>query len=161
MSQLAAQRAAASVLFFCCSDHRLARSQDVAIYEQVIDSLAARHGYVEPGEQVEFDPIKIPGPQITIAEGPDHQVKSVIDWSQLLVSIHGNELFIVAVHVGIGDESGCGAEGENHKNRELMIEHARTTITRLQDVFPNCVFEIMMIGVQDGRTKWAERVAPA
>jgi len=158
------ERAAAPVLVFTCSDHRLHRSRSVAVLEEYIDRLGAEYGLIESGEEVEFDLISIPGPQQQLSNLDEKVTISLLHtWSDLLLNLHGGEVVILTYHVGHLEDgevvdSGCGAEGENHMDGAGMRRKCVLASMLLQRRFPNHSFEIATLGVVGGRLAYVERV---
>ena len=146
------ERGAAPVLLLYCSDHRMSRSSDVAVIEKLVDVLAFEHGLVQMGEKVEFDGLRVPGPQKGLAEGSETEIEVLLSYCDTLLNLHGGELVIVAFHTQ------CGREGEYGTDTAHMTGNLRRSIARLRERFPGQMFAGMMIGLWNGRTQWAETV---
>lgn len=152
-------RPAAPVLLILCSDHRMTRSGDVRLIEEAVDRIAARHGIVGEGESVEFDEIRVPGPQCGLSDAEDAEPDVLLAYVDLLLNLHGGKLLILAFHIGIGEESGCGREGHRHRDIDHVRSHAFNAVERLKRRFPQLSVAIMAITVQNGRTIQAEIIS--
>lgn len=137
----------------------MTRSSDVKIIENAVDCLAARHGIISEGESVEFDEIRVPGPQRGLSSTEDNEAYVLLYYVDLLLNLHGVQLIILAFHLGIEDESGCGREGNRHRDIDHLKYHAFNAAERLKMRFAQQSVAIMTIMIQNGRTIRAEIIS--
>ena len=154
------KKPSAPVILFLCSDHRLSRSGDIAVIEVAVNWVCEERGFAEPGEELEFDTIQIPGPQMALSDrGMVNEASMLLQYIKTLMGLHGTQLVILTYHLGEQGDSGCGREGARHNDLQALQRHARCAVAEIRFEFPDVSIQVLEIRTRGGRTYSAKPVS--